>query len=222
MLPEIRRKRERNARRIAGVYALIDPEHCAGRNCLDVATAALAGGASVIQLRDKKRDKGRVLEDAWRLRELTRHANAALIINDHVDVARLCNATGVHLGQFDIPVDAARLILADEQIVGTSNAGLQQLDSSLNEKKADYAAVGAIYRTETKPRALMFGVAGLKQARARVPRGATPLVAIGGINLDNAAAVVNCGVDAVCVGTAISAADDPEWATRALAALFKK
>lgn len=210
---------QRNLGYIRGLYVLIDPEHTGDRPTDNIAEAVLAGGARAIQLRDKKRTKGRILDDAWRLSEICLHARAGLIINDHPDIARIMSAAGVHLGQQDLPTDSARLVLDEHQLVGTSNASLEQVESSLNDKRADYIAVGAVFPTDTKKSATRFGLAGLKHVRKIVPP-TTPLVAIGGIDADNFQKVVDTGVDAICIGSAITKSDDPEAAARIMASAF--
>ena len=104
---------------IAGLYVIIDPDACAGRGAVDVARMALEGGARVLQWRDKRRDKGDQLADARAVRALCREHSTAFIVNDHVDLALIVEADGVHLGQHDLPADATSRI-AGSMLIGVS------------------------------------------------------------------------------------------------------
>ncbi len=128
---------------------IVDPEHTAGRSPEDITSAALAGGATVIQLRDKISDKGPMLETAMKVSALCKEAGALFFMNDHADVAVLSGAHGLHVGQTDLPVAAARIVLTSDQMIGTSNHAMQEALVSISEE-VDYVAVGAIYGTATK------------------------------------------------------------------------
>jgi thiamine-phosphate diphosphorylase len=201
--------RQEQAYRVRGLYVIIDPQVTGGRHPLEVASAAVRGGARMLQLRDKLRDKGESLPLATALQELCQASDVLLIINDHLDLAVAVGSGGVHLGQTDLPVEQARRVLAPHQVLGRSNRELEQLAES-QQMGADHLAFGPIYPTGTKAIVRQpQGVERLKQARnvARVP-----LVAIGGINLENVAPVVAAGADAICVTAAVGAAPDPEAA----------
>ena len=210
--------REPLRRRIFGLYVIVDPAATGGRDPLEVARAALEGGARLLQLRDKARDKGEALPLARRLRELCRDHDALLIVNDHADLALAAEADGVHLGQQDLPLPEARRVLAPRQVAGRSNATLEEAMASW-EQGADYVAVGAIYPTSTKERTRPAGLETLRRVRAQVP---APLVAIGGINAGNVAPVVQAGADAVCVISAVALAPDPRAAARELVARIRE
>ena len=161
-----------------GLYVIIDPQVTGGRAPYEIAVAAVNGGARMLQLRDKLRDKGESLPLAQALQELCLRNGALLIINDHVDVAAAVGSGGVHVGQTDLPVAQARRILAPHQVLGRSNREYEQLAES-KEMGADHVAFGAIYATTSK------GVARNPQGPERVREakaiaGDTPLVAIGG------------------------------------------
>ena len=209
--------RRAQAHRIHGLYVIIDPEVTNGRDPLDIARAALNGGARMLQLRDKLRDKGEQLPLAVALRDLCAAHNALLIINDHADLAAAVGPepVGLHVGQTDLPVAEARKILAPGQTLGRSNREIDLIVES-QRMGADHVAFGAMYTTTTKQvtRAPQ-GPARLKQARAVA---SVPLVAIGGITADNVAPVVAAGADAVCVTAAVGRAPDPEAAAAALVA----
>ena len=212
--------RQAQANRIRGLYVIIDPEVTGGRDPLDIARAAINGGARMLQLRDKLRDKGEQLPLGAALRDLCAAHNALLIINDHADLAAALGPenVGLHVGQTDLPVAAARKILAPGQLLGRSN---REIDLIIESQRmgADHVAFGAMYPTTTKTvtRAPQ-GPERLRQARAVA---LVPLVAIGGITADNAAPVVAAGADAVCVTAAVGRAPEPEAAAAAITAAIR-
>ena len=212
--------RKAQARRIRGLYVIIDPEVTGGREPLDIARAAINGGARMLQLRDKRRDKGEQLPLGTALRDLCAANDALLIINDHADLAAALGPeyVGLHVGQTDLPVAEARKILAPEQVLGRSNREIELLIES-QRMGADHVAFGAMYRTTTKEvtRAPQ-GPERLRQARAAAQ---VPLVAIGGITAENAAAVVEAGADAICVTAAVGRARQPEAAAATLVEVIR-
>ena len=207
--------RQAQAHRIRGLYVIIDPEVTGGRDPLDIARAAINGGARMLQLRDKLRDKGEQLPLGIALRDLCAANNALLIINDHADLAAALGPdhVGLHVGQTDLPVAEARKILAPGQVLGRSNREIDLIVES-QQMGADHVAFGAMYTTTTKQvtRAPQ-GPERLKQARAAAQ---VPLVAIGGITAENVAPVVQAGADAICVTAAVGSAPDPEAAAAEL------
>ncbi len=207
--------RKEQADRIRGLYVIIDPEVTGGREPLDIARAAINGGARMLQLRDKLRDKGEQLPLGEALRDLCAANGALLIINDHADLAAALGGddVGLHVGQTDLPVSEARKILAPGQVLGRSNREIDLIVES-QQMGADHVAFGAMYTTTTKQvtRAPQ-GPERLKQARAAAQ---VPLVAIGGITAANVAPVVEAGADAICVTAAVGNAPEPEAAAAAL------
>lgn len=211
---ETRRERMQKVR---GLYVIVDPEATRGRDVVEVAAAALRGGASVIQLRDKTRDKGEVLEVARTLKALCDDHDALFIVNDDADIAYLSEAHGLHVGQTDLPVGEARRVLSPEQIVGRSNNGtVEALESE--GQGADYVAVGAIYATSTmgKSGRTALGPEMIREVKQAV---SAPVVAIGGINAGNIAEVARAGADCICVVSAVTYAGDMEGAARELVEL---
>ncbi len=211
--------RREKADQVRGLYVIIDPQVTGGRDPLGIAVAAVNGGARMLQLRDKMRDKGESLPLAMALQDLCQRNGALLIINDHADVAAAVGSGGLHVGQTDLPVARARQILAPNQVLGRSNREFGQLVES-KEMGADHVAFGAIYATTSK------GVARNPQGPERVREakdlaGETPLVAIGGINLSNVAPVVEAGADAICVTAAVGSAEEPEAAAAAMTAAIE-
>ena len=207
--------RREQADRIRGLYVIIDPEVTGGREPIDVAKAAINGGARMLQLRDKLRDKGEQMPLAIALRDLCAANQALLIINDHADISAALGPehVGLHVGQTDLAVADARKILAPGQLLGRSNRDIDLIIES-QEMGADHVAFGSMYNTTTKPMIRdPQGPERLKQARAVAQ---VPLVAIGGITVDNVAPVVEAGADAICVTAAVGSAPDPEASAAAL------
>lgn len=194
------------------IYVITDERLSRGRSHLEIAAAAIRGGADAIQLRDKEASGGQLCEAAAALRALTRTAKVPFLVNDRLDVAMAADADGVHVGQEDLPASAAREILGPGKILGVSAETVEE--ALLAEREgADYLGVGPVFEARgTKPDA--GGPKGLDLI-ARI-RAATrlPIVAIGGINAGNVLQVRHAGADAVAVISAIVAADDVEEATR--------
>jgi thiamine-phosphate pyrophosphorylase len=191
-----------------------DPELARGRRLSDVVGAAVRGGVTLVQLRDKHAGGRALLETARALKAVLDPLGVALVINDRVDVA---HATGVgcHVGQSDLPAAAARAILWPDAILGVSLDDPEQA-AAIDPAQVDYVAHGPFAATATKADAGgPVGAAGLAAARRLT---GLPLVAIGGIDARNAAAAVRAGADGVAVVSAIMAAADPEAASRELRA----
>ncbi len=195
------------ATRIKGLYVIVDPGSTRGRDVLKVATEALRGGANVIQLRDKTRDKGEVLGTARGIKAVCEAYKALFIVNDDADLAASCGAHGLHVGQSDLPVQKVRSVLATSQIVGRSNNGLTEALES-HQQGADYIAVGAVYRTATmgKIGRTPLGIETISKVKSMVSQ---PIVAIGGISAENIGQVARAGADCICVVSAVTHADDP-------------
>jgi thiamine-phosphate pyrophosphorylase len=197
------------------LHVLTDRDWSRGRDMLSVASAALDGGATVIQLRDKTASTRTLVEEGLALRALTRERGALLIVNDRVDVALAVEADGAHVGQDDLPVIAARRLLGPERILGVSAASIGEAEEAV-AGGADYLGVGPIFPSLGKPDAgPATGVALLTELAQRYT---LPLVAIGGITAENAAETLRAGACGVAVITAIAAADDITAATRSLRA----
>jgi thiamine-phosphate pyrophosphorylase len=195
------------------LYLVTDRGLSRGRSTLDVVTAAVNGGATAVQLREKECSTLEFIQQAQSIKAFLKTRNIPLIINDRVDVALAVEADGVHLGQTDMPLETAKNILSNTMIIGISAECLA--DAVAAEKGgADYLGVSPIYATPTKTdTAPALGLGGLTKIRQAVK---LPLVGIGGLNQDNAAEVIRNGADGVAVVSAIVAADNPEAATRKL------
>ncbi len=182
----------------------------ADRMCFPQVEAAIRGGVTLVQLREKQRSDGETYRVGMELRDLVRRAGAAFFVNDRTDLALALAADGVHVGQGDLPVDAVRRI-APGLLVGASS---HDLESARRVQAADYVAFGPIFPTPSKEDAAApTGVAALRQAAAEISR---PLVAIGGIGAANAAQLKSSGVVGLAVISAILGASDPEAAARRL------
>jgi thiamine-phosphate pyrophosphorylase len=177
--------------------------------------AALRGGVGCVQLREKNLATRAFVARARALRALLRDTGVPLIVNDRLDVALAAGADGVHLGQDDLEVDAVRRHMP-QAIVGLSVGSLAELDAGLKQH-VDYLSPSPLFATRSKPDAgAPLGLDGLRAMRARSP---LPLVAIGGIERGNAAAVFAAGADGIAVVSAIGAAPDPQAAAAELAAI---
>ena len=195
------------------LYLVTDRSLARGRSTLEIVRAAVDGGATVVQLREKDCSTREFIEQGMAIKDFLKGRGVPLIINDRVDVAQAVEADGVHLGQTDMPLGMAKKILADSMIIGISAESLQ--DAVEAEKGgADYLGVSPIYATPTKTdTAPPLGLEGLREIRKAVR---IPLVGIGGLNRDNAAEVIRNGADGVAVVSAIVAADDPQTTAGAL------
>lgn len=202
--------------RMRGIYVIVDPEHTNNRNVIEVAEAAFNGGAATVQLRDKISSKRTIVETATEIQKLANDAGSLFIMNDHVDIARIVDSDGLHVGQKDISVEDSRVVLDDRQIVGTSNALITEAQES-ERIGADYLAVGAMFPTATKIDTRPAGLETLTKIRDAT---STHIVAIGGINESNLNAVLTAGADSICIASAITKAEDVEVAARSLVRLF--
>ena len=178
-----------------------------------IVEAALEGGANVIQLRKKTMPMLEKYRLALALRILTREHEALLIINDDADLAIAADADGVHLGQDDLPPEAVRALPGFEgRLIGRSTHSLAQAQLAVHEG-ADYVAVGPVYPTPTKEGRPAVGTALVSRVAGVIDR---PFVAVGGIDHDNAARVVEAGARAIAVVRAVFDARDPAEAARRL------
>ncbi|WP_416638320.1 thiamine phosphate synthase [Pseudomonas sp. OHS18] len=204
---------------LRGLYAITDSGLLAGGKLLPYVEAALTGGARLLQYRDKSTDEARRLREAEALRRLCESHGATLIINDDAELAARLGV-GLHLGQQDGSLAAARALLGRQAIIGgTCHAQLALAEQAAGEG-ASYVAFGRFFNSLTKPGAPAATLDLLATARARV---ALPIVAIGGIDLHNAAPLIAHGASMIAVIHALFAADSPaevERRARAFSALF--
>ena len=197
------------------LYLVTDTGLSRGRLCTEVVDAAIRGGVTVVQYREKSASTRRMIDEARELRQLCRAAGVPFIVNDRVDVALAVDADGVHVGQDDMQASLARKLIGKGRILGVSAGNVEEARRAEAEG-ADYIGASPIFATPTKPDApAPLGVEGL---RAMARAVSIPVVAIGGINARNAAAIMAAGVAGVAVVSAIVSAADIEAAARAIRA----
>jgi thiamine-phosphate pyrophosphorylase len=196
-------------------YLVTAASRSAGRTTPEVVAAALDGGVDVVQLRDKEVSARERYETGLRLRELTAEAGVPLIVNDRIDLAGAVDADGVHLGQSDLPVAAAREQLGESAVVGVS-ASTVEAAREAEAAGADYLGVGAVYGTDSKDVSGDRNGIGVERIAAVADAVEIPVIGIGGIDAGNAAPVIEAGAAGVATLSAITAAEDPEGATAAL------
>ena len=195
------------------LYLVTDRRWAGERSLAEIVRAAVAGGVTCVQLREKNLDTREFIRVAEELLGVLKPARVPLIINDRVDVALAAGADGVHLGQSDMPIAVARRLGPPDWVIGVSAESLADAVAA-EQAGADYIGVSPVFATPTKTdTAPPLGLDGLRAIRAAVQ---TPLVAIGGIHSGNAAEVITAGADGLAVVSAILAADDPQAAAQEL------
>jgi thiamine-phosphate pyrophosphorylase len=202
------------------LYALVDPEHSGGHGLAELAWLVAAGGATLVQLRDKHGSTRAMVEEARAIRENLAPMRVPLLINDRVDVALAAGADGVHVGQSDMAVADARRLLGPDAIIGLSIKTLRQAEEAPIEL-LNYVGIGGVYATTSKDNPdPPIGVAGLAQISEVFRRRGLPVCAIAGIDAGNAAATIGAGADGVAVISALSRAPSPPDAARELRAVI--
>ncbi|MDY6881054.1 MAG: thiamine phosphate synthase [Desulfatiglans sp.] len=201
------------------LYLVTDRTLSRQRSLESIVEAAVRGGVTCVQLREKDCDTRDFIEQALSIHGFLKRKKIPMIINDRIDVAMAVKAEGVHLGQSDMPLAMARSIVKDSMLIGIS---AESFEDAVEAEKggADYIGVSPIFATPTKTdTAEPLGLAGLRRIRQAVK---IPLVGIGGLNIENASDIMRCGGDGVAVVSAIVSADDPEEAARALKHVVSK
>ncbi|MBQ5695244.1 MAG: thiamine phosphate synthase [Clostridium sp.] len=186
------------------LYLVTDSDILEGRDFYNCIEEALKGGVTILQLREKDASGKEFLERAIKLRELTKKYNVKFIINDRVDIAMLCNADGVHVGQSDIPANKVRELIGEDKIVGVSARTVEEAIKA-KENGADYLGVGAMFTTTTKLDAKAVSIEELKEIKKVVD---LPIVTIGGLSLNNIDKLKECDIDGYAVVSAILGASD--------------
>lgn len=201
------------------LYLVTDRGLSKGRTTFEIVEAAIKGGVTCVQLREKKCDTREFIDEALLIKDFLKSKQIPLIINDRLDVALAVHADGIHLGHSDMPFSMAKKIVGRSMIVGIS---AESLDDAVQAEKqgADYIGVSPIFNTPTKTdTAPPLGLAGLQRIRERVD---IPLVGIGGLNLTNTREVIEGGADGIAVVSAIVSADNPELAAKALKEIIRE
>lgn len=188
------------------LYLVTDRSLSLGRKLEWMVEEAVKGGVTVVQLREKDCTTREFIELACALKQKLCSYNVPLLINDRVDVALAADADGVHIGQSDMPYAMARKLLGSEKIIGLSVENLEQVYEA-NKLDVDYIGISPVFSTNTKTdTATPFGIEGIKQVMAVSKH---PAVAIGGINSENATAIMQAGANGIAVVSAICSANDP-------------
>ena len=198
--------------------AIVDPERANGRTLAELARMVVAGGATLIQLRDKHGTTRRMIEEARAIKAALAGTGVPLVVNDRVDVALIAEADGVHVGQEDMRVEDARRLLGRKAIIGISIKSVA-LANAAPIDQLDYVGVGGVYATTSKDNPNPpIGVDGLRDivVAFRKRRRDLPICGIAGIDAGNAAPVIAAGADGVAVISALSMQADPEAAAREL------
>lgn len=196
--------------RIKGLYVILDTKFTKEKDIFDCAQKALSGGARIIQLRDKSKEKEKLIPIAREIKDICNRSDALFIVNDYLDLALAVDADGLHLGQTDLPLSVARKALRIDRIIGRSTHSLEQAIQAEKEG-ADYIGVGSIFSTGTKENADIIGIDALRTIRQAA---SIPIVAIGGINSNNISQVINTGADSAAVISAIFSEDDVEQSVK--------
>lgn len=200
------------------LYAILDKEFVRNRSISILTEELIKGGATVVQLRNKFSPAKDYYEDALLVKEITGQFDIPLIINDRLDIALAIEAEGVHLGQKDLPIPAAKKMLGDSMIIGASVHNLAELERSVSAG-ADYLGVGTIYSTRTKDNLSVAGVEIIAKLR---PLTHLPMVAIGGIKIDNLQPVIQAGADGVAVISALLDTEDVYQRTKDFSTVVKQ
>ena len=179
---------------------------------LHLVGAVLRGGADAVQLRHKTLPRGRLLELARAACDLVHRAGRVFIVNDHLDIALLCGADGVHLGATDLPLETARLLVPRGFLIGAS-ASTPESAAVAEAAGADYLGAGPAFATSIKPDKVVIGPGGVRAVADAVR---VPVFAIGGVEQANVSLLVAAGVHRACVIRGLAQAPDPEAATRAM------
>jgi len=201
------------------LYLVLDPDLCAGYGLVETARAAVAGGATIVQLRDKTADTRQMIETGRALQRVLTGSNALLIVNDDVEAAIALNADGLHIGQDDLGAIEARRKIGPDMILGLSVETLE-LAAAVDPAIVDYAGIGPVFATATKPdHKQPIGLTGLADLVRACP---VRSVAIGGLKAEHVGPVLAAGAEGLAVVSAICGQPDPQAATAAIADSIRK
>jgi thiamine-phosphate pyrophosphorylase len=200
-------------KKIGRLHVLTDTVLQSRFSHLELSRMAIRGGADTIQFRQKMGATREMIEIVRQLKILCKETDVTLMVNDRLDVAIAADADGVHLGQDDFPIPLARKLLGESRIIGGSAATLEEAQKCVAEG-ADYIGFGPVYPTASKADAdPVTGIKLLKKAVEVIP---LPIIAIGGVNVDNTSEVMRAGAHGIAVISAVCCQEDPEQATRGL------
>lgn len=203
--------------RLHGLYAIADTHYLDAARLAPAVEAAIAGGARVVQYRDKRHDAASRVRQARDLAAICRRHGVLFLVNDDVVLAEAAGADGVHLGHGDMPLAAARRLLGPGKIIGVSCYNELERALAAERAGADYVAFGSFFPSRTKPQAVRATPDLLRAAKQRLP---IPVVAIGGITPENGAALIEAGADMLAVIEGVFAQPDVRAAAGRYARLF--
>ena len=191
---------------ITGVYTIIDPEE--GSNIFELTKKVILGGVKIVQYRDKINTISQKIINANKIKHICEKYNVLFIINDSADLAKEVDSDGVHIGQNDDTVEYCKKTLSNEKIIGTSNNNMEEIYQSI-KANVDYLAIGKVFETSTMGKKDR-NIVGLELIANAKKITAIPVVAIGGINKNNANKVIKSGADSICVVSEIVKSSNPE------------
>lgn len=201
------------------LYLVLDPMLCRDLGMIETTRAAVAGGATIVQLRDKHAPTAAMIETGRALKQILHGTDVRLIVNDNVEAAVAIGADGLHIGQEDMNAAEARRLIGPDMILGLS-VETEALASSIDAGIVDYAGIGPVFSTPTKPdHKQPIGFDGLARIVKLCP---VPSVAIGGLKAEHAASVYSAGADGLAVVSAICGQLDPQAATALIAKAIKE
>lgn len=198
------------------VYLVTDRRNKTDEEFLNIIEEAIKGGTTVVQLREKTASTKEFYELALKVKEITSRYDVPLLINDRIDIALAVDSEGVHIGQDDMPADIAREIIGEDMILGVSASTVEEAKKA-EKDSADYIGSGAVFPTATKDDADSVSKDELKEIVDSID---IPVVAIGGITVENASTLKDSGIDGFSVVSAIMSADDPREASRKLKEIY--
>jgi thiamine-phosphate pyrophosphorylase len=195
-----------NKKLINGVYTIIDPEQ--GSNIFELTKKVILGGVKIVQYRDKINTISQKIINANKIKHICEKYNVLFIINDSADLAKEVDSDGVHIGQNDDTVEYCKKTLSNEKIIGTSNNNMEEIYQSI-KANVDYLAIGKVFETSTMGKKDR-NIVGLELIANAKKITTIPVVAIGGINKNNANKVIKSGADSICVVSEIVKSSNPE------------
>ena len=198
------------------VYLVTDHRNKTDEEFLRIIEESIKGGTSIVQLREKTASTKDFYQLALKVKEITRKYDVPLLINDRIDIAIAVDSEGVHIGQDDMPADIARKIIGEDKILGVSASTVEEAEKA-QEDGADYIGSGAVFPTATKDDADSVSKEELKEIVESID---IPVVAIGGITLENAVTLKDTGIAGFSVVSAIMSADDPKEASQKLREIY--
>ncbi|WP_295607827.1 thiamine phosphate synthase [uncultured Methanobrevibacter sp.] len=198
------------------VYLVTDRRNKTDEEFLNIIEEAIKGGTTVVQLREKTASTKEFYDLALRVKEITSRYGVPLLINDRIDIALAIDSEGVHIGQDDMPADIAREIIGEDKILGVSASTVEEAKKAENDS-ADYIGSGAVFPTATKDDADSVSKEELKEIVDSID---IPVVAIGGITVENASSLKDSGIAGFSVVSAIMSAEDPKEASKKLKEIY--